>query len=386
MSVAGEGIRSKMLNTYYRVRDGYFIAFPAPHELQIRTSHGAESLVRIAMAEGERWAESFFSALDGMRTLGELIDVVPAEHVESVLKIVAALRREHLLESESPFRPQDEAHDWLRRLMGTRYPVRDWYEQVLQDASILVLGAGVLGSRVAGALVQMGTGTVTVADALPLSAQDLQTAPLFLGAAVGESRSEALARQLKQLGHGTVVEGVQPPPWEDATAWQQLMEGRSLVIVAEDSYRPRLLRHVNALALEMGVRWSMVLVDGWDVFVGPTFLPQQTGCLTCWEQQQRRALRLPDVQDHYVDFLAREEHTAAFLGSPQFADVAAGLLTSDIWNLLGILTQRVEDQSSLTLGRQLHMQMRSFDAKLIQLVKEPRCATCTAERIGREHR
>ncbi|MBL0386963.1 ThiF family adenylyltransferase [Tumebacillus sp. ITR2] len=382
--MSGAGIREQLQKLFIKVRDGYFFTFPEPHELQVRTGHTLESRVRVSMGEGERWAQTFFTSLNGERPLGELITVVPADYQDHVLSVVVALWRENLLvSSEQPF-AQGEAleGDWLRRLMGPRFPVRDFYEEALRDAAVLVLGAGVLGSRVAASLVQLGTGTVTVADSQAVTELDRMSAPLYVGAEVGEARRDALLRPLKQLSRASAVDAVEQPETEESEAWRELVQKHTMVIVAEDSYRPALLQRVNETAVAQGVRWSMLLLDGWDVYVGPTFFPGQTGCYACWEQQRKRLMAAPDSYERYVNALIRKTQEPLFHGSPQFADVAAGMLTSDLLNLLGILPQRVEMQSSLTLGRQLHFDMRTFEAKLTNLIKEPRCATCQPKQGG----
>lgn len=371
-----EGFRTLLLNSYYKLRDGYFFTFPESHELQVRHVHWGESLARVGAPEGESWLQDVFGELDGTRTMREIMVNVPEERHEDCLKMLAALRRSFLTESPTPI-PDERSWSerWLPHLMGTRHTARHFYERELAEANILVLGAGMIGSRLATGLVQLGAGHVAVADGQAVTADDRFHSLAYAYAELGLMRAEALADSLNRIA-GT--ERASGHVWEaqDHERLCRLIEGRTLVLVAEDAFAPGLYEQVNRAAVERGITWSMIVIDGWNVHVGPTFLPGRTGCYHCLEGDRRSRMVSPVSYDRYVEHLVQNGVQAALSISPTFADMAAGMLASDVPNIVGNMPQRIESESSLTLGRQMQMDMRTFDAALHEVIKQPRCAVC----------
>lgn len=363
-----------LLNSYYKLREGYTFFFPLPNEMHIRMNHLGESLVSLKNTEGEMWASDFFGGLDGTKTIAELIGVVPEVRQEDVLRVIAALRRDFLVESQEKIESGDESKRWLRHLMDTRRSARAYYETSLADARVTVIGAGSLGSRIATGLVQLGIGEITVTDCRKVSREDRMQSPAYVQAAEGQARADALAKFLDCLSQGKNVRALELATY-DRQELERLMEGQSLVVLAEDAYRPDLYQIVNEAAAKAGIRWTTVLIDGWDVYVGPTILPGATGCHACFHTHRRREKKLGASFDRYAEYLAEGGEAPVHI-HPAFADVAAGMLVSDLPNLIGQMPAMIEEESSLTLGRELHLKMRTFDASLQRVAKEPRCPVC----------
>jgi len=369
-----EDFRHHLLNSYYKLREGYYFIFPQPNEMQIRMNHLGESLISVKNTDGEQWASDFFGSLDGSRTVAELIAVVPEARHEDVLRVIAALRRDFLVESKQSIPSGDEARGWLRHLMDTRRSARFHYESSLAHAEVLVIGAGSIGSRVATGLAQLGVGRITIVDRHKVSREDRMQSPVYVQAAEGEARADALAKFLRLMNDSASVQAREIAAY-DREELHSLIDGQSMVVVAEDAYRPDLYRLVNERTAELGIRWTTVLIDGWDVYVGPTFLPGATGCHHCFDTHRRREKNLRDSYDRYADYLAGDGAAPAYV-NPAFADVAAGMLVADLPNLIGNMPVMIEEESSLTLGRELHLKMRTFDASLQRVAHEPRCPVC----------
>ncbi|ASS75444.1 hypothetical protein CIG75_10970 [Tumebacillus algifaecis] len=371
-----EGFLTKLLNSYYMLRDGYFFSFPEAHEMQVRHIHWGDSLARIGAHVGETWLQEVFGEMDGTRTLQDMMSSVPDERREDCLKIAAALRRSFLIESPTPIADQRTREErWLPHLMGTRPTARFFYQEELAEANILVLGAGMIGSRLAAGLMQLGAGHVAVADGRTVTEDDHRHSMAYAFTELGEMRATALADSLNRMAG---VQRASGHDWQvrDEEGLHRLMEGRTLVLVAEDAFVPALYEAVNRAALERNITWSMIMIDGWNVQIGPTFLPGRTGCFHCLESDRRSRLANPASYDQYVKHLVDTDAQAVLSISPTFADVAAGMLASDVPNLVGNMPQRIETESSLTINRQLQMDMRTFDATLHPIVKKPRCAVC----------
>jgi bacteriocin biosynthesis cyclodehydratase domain-containing protein len=224
-------------------------------------------------------------------------------------------------------------------------------------------------------LIQLGAGHVAVADGRAVTEDDRRLSMAYAFASPGSMRAEALADSLNRMAGAKRSSG---HVWQirDREGLHHLMEGRTLALVAEDAFAPALYEAVNRAAVERNIPWSMIVIDGWNVYVGPTFLPGRTGCYHCLETDRRSRLANPLSYDRHVAHLLQSDVQEAVLASPTFADMAAGMLASDVPNLIGIMPQRIETESSLTLGRQLQMDMRTFDAALHPVFKQPRCPVC----------
>ncbi|XEC96278.1 ThiF family adenylyltransferase [Paenibacillus tarimensis] len=383
-------LRERLLRSYYRMKAGYEVV-DLGQEVQIRSKRWGEANVRLRPAADESWLFSFLCSLDGDRPLRELLEPVPEPSREECLKLVAALRREYLLETEFPSSPGSgaAAGDWSSRLFSLTMTAEHWYRSTLAGVHVLVVEAGALGSRVASGLVQLGVGSVTIADDRQVTHEDKRLSPAFAAASPGSPRSAELASYLNRISSISPEPAVIYTKPSDPASLGEAVKAADFAILASDVYSPRLAYEMNRLALQAGTRWTLILADGWDVYVGPTFLPGQTGCYRCLEDTLLSGSGTEGSFGAYREWLLEtgKGEERLFTGSPAFADTAAGLLLADLPNLLGVMPQRIEDESSLTLNRQLRIDFRTFDADLEPLIKLPRCECCGQRRpdyIGSE--
>jgi len=65
----------------------------------------------------------------------------------------------------------------------------------------------------------------------------------------------------------------------------QTIGGLDWIIAAQDSFEPEELAALNRAALQLGVPWSLVCFDGYEAWVGPTFVPGQTACFSCFRKR-----------------------------------------------------------------------------------------------------
>lgn len=360
------------LDKVYQLRPGYFFSFPKPHEMQIRLKSWGESLIWLRGREGEDWVSHFFSGLDGSHRLRELIQRVPREYHENVFKMLAALRPRFLIESTLSTTTRIEKR-W-QQILGVRATAMEEYQKALAEARVLIFGAGKLGSRFATSLAQWNPQQLMIVDDEKITRNDIEESPAYAFFEVGENRGEALAKTINRMAGRTLAEGVNLS-YEDLQGLRERIENSTHVFVAIDRYSPALYDKVNHIALEKKVRWSFLLVDGWDLYVGPTFFPEQSGCYHCLELTKKSDMQKPASYEAFRESLIRGEK-APDLCSPIAADLAAGFLAADAIHLFGLMPQRIEAEASLTIGRQLHVNLRTFDAYFHPMIKKPRCTVC----------
>lgn len=368
------------LTKRYRLRPGYFFSFPKPNQMQIRMNNWGESIIWIRDREEEHWVLDFFGGLDGRLTVEQLLDRVPAERHADVYKIVGALRSRFFREVADSSSDHWMEKRW-QQIWGARKTAMDVYRSALQEAQVLIIGAGVLGSRFATGIAQWNPSQITIVDKQEIQRDDIEMNPAFAYAEVGESRAEVLAKTLNRMAGNTVAQGMMVPQYDHKFLRERIVDSTH-VFVVEDGYAPDVYDQVNRIAVEEKVRWTLLLVDGWDLYVGPTFFPDQSGCYHCLEQAKRGEMKQAASYVAYRESLQGGQAKAPSLCSPMHADLAAGFLASDAIHLLGIMPQRIEEEASLTIGRQLRVNLRTFDALFYPMIKMPRCEVCGTAQKG----
>jgi molybdopterin/thiamine biosynthesis adenylyltransferase len=146
----------------------------------------------------------------------------------------------------------------------------------IRAASVLVVGAGGLGSPVIQYLAAAGIGTIAVVDGDRVDPTNLQRQVLFDEAAVGMRKVDAAAARGRSLNSDLTI--VPIATWLDAGNVAGLVEGHDLVIDASDNYATRLA--VNDAVAEVGISFIHGAAIRWDGLVAG-FDPSSGPCYRC---------------------------------------------------------------------------------------------------------
>ena len=155
----------------------------------------------------------------------------------------------------------------------------EWTEMAqlaLRDASVLVIGAGALGSPVALYLAGAGVGRLGIADDDAVELSNLHRQLLHFTPDLGVPKVESAAAKLRFLNPEIVVEPYQVRV--DASNAPGLIEGQDVVIDCSDSFETRYA--VNAACCAAGIDLIEGGVVGWNGLV-MTILPGRTACYRC---------------------------------------------------------------------------------------------------------
>jgi molybdopterin-synthase adenylyltransferase len=151
----------------------------------------------------------------------------------------------------------------------------EWSEAAqlaLREASVLVVGAGALGSPVAAYLAGAGVGRLGLVDSDSVEVSNLPRQPLHFTPDVGVAKAHSAAAKLRFLNPEVVVEPYQArfaPP---------MLEGADLVVDCSDSFETRY--EVNAACCAARVP----LVEGGVVGLAGLVMairPGETACYRC---------------------------------------------------------------------------------------------------------
>src|SRR4051794_9280017 len=142
----------------------------------------------------------------------------------------------------------------------------EWTETTqleLLDASVLVVGAGALGSPVALYLAGAGVGRIGLVDSDIVELSNLPRQPLHFTPDTGVPKVESAATKLRFLNPDIVIEAYQVRLDDENAAG--LVEGQDVVIDCSDSFATRYA--VNAACCEAGIDLVEGGAVGWGGMV-----------------------------------------------------------------------------------------------------------------------
>jgi ribosomal protein S12 methylthiotransferase accessory factor len=191
-------------------------------------------------------------------------------------------------------------------------------------------------------------------------------------AALWSSQDVAPVAAAQRLAERPVVVralGVEAGPFRDLlrSLRVQVAEEGAPDVVLTDSYLREELAELNAEALRGGRPWLLVKPSGRQVWIGPLFRPDKTGCWECL------ALRLRANSPVAAYVHGRNGHTAVVndrAGTPATAQVAAGLAANAVaaWVVRGEVPELEGQVQSLDVP--------SWRLRSHQLIRLPFCPAC----------
>lgn len=162
-----------------------------------------------------------------------------------------------------------ERHDRQRRLWGVEG------QALLQDATVLLAGAGGLGSEVGKNLALLGVKRITIVDLDKIELSNLNRHVFFSEKHVGKYKAEVLAQALEQLNpnveisfHNKMIQVLSKDPFSSADYF----------ISALDNIAARIFLNNTAVHLQ-----KPMIDGGAEGFIGhvQVVLPRSTPCLAC---------------------------------------------------------------------------------------------------------
>lgn len=172
---------------------------------------------------------------------------------------------------------QSEQHNrYSRQVRFT--PLGQKGQQHLTESTVLIVGAGALGSSSAETLVRAGVGKVIIADRDYVEWSNLQRQQLFTEQDAQDRMPKAIAaqRRLQQINSEVIIEA----HIADVTAdeMNDLAKGVDLIMDATDNFETRLM--INDISQKYNIPW---IYGGCVGSYGITFtiIPGVTPCLQC---------------------------------------------------------------------------------------------------------
>lgn len=151
-------------------------------------------------------------------------------------------------------------------------------QQGLARASVLIVGAGALGTGIAETLARCGVGRLILADRDYVEWSNLQRQQLYTEAdAISRMPKAAAAKaRLEQINSGVAIEAYVMDV--RAEELENLLPGVDLIMDGTDNFDTRLI--INDMAQKHGIPWIYGACVG-SYGITYTILPGETPCLNC---------------------------------------------------------------------------------------------------------
>jgi molybdopterin/thiamine biosynthesis adenylyltransferase len=195
------------------------------------------------------------------------------------LREIAAAAARALPDQPAPAAPPPLLTDNEMERYSRQLVLPEWSELAqlaLRDASVLVIGAGALGSPVALYLAGAGVGRIGIADDDIVEVSNLHRQHLHFTPDAGVPKAESAAAKLRYLNPEIIVEAYQVRV-EEANA-AGLVAGQDLVVDCSDSFATRYV--VNAACCAEGIDLVEGGVTGWSGLV-MSVRPGRSACYRC---------------------------------------------------------------------------------------------------------
>jgi bacteriocin biosynthesis cyclodehydratase domain-containing protein len=231
----------------------------------------------------------------------------------------------------------------------------------LRGATVVVLGAGGLGSWTMAGLACAGVGRIVAVDDDTIELSNLNRQVLYRASDVGRRKVDVAAEALGALNPELEIVPLARRV-RGAEDVRSVATGADFVVCTADWPVHEIGRWVNRACLELGVPHTSAGQFPPRVRIGPTFVPGRTACLECQEGAVRKGFPL---YDELVEHRRHHAPVAATLGA------ASGLIGSLL--AMEVIHWITGISEPATLGRGLVVDLRDFSNHWESVEPDPDC-------------
>ena len=294
--------------------------------------------------------------------------VIEEEELEDAEDLLSTLASQGFLSqaNESPI------VSYLNAIVGNN--------QDLDNVCIGIVGAGYLGSRVAGELAKIGVGQMQILDDrrvenVVVDQAQFNLPPTYIEK--GRPYVESLESHLSDLGYDHLK--AIKEPYHNQDALESLFSASNFVVTTSEVFSSHLFHTVDLVALSAEKSWMSAFMDGSEACIGPIYVPRETCCYNEFEIQSEATLSTQPSEYHtYKEEMSKNglySHQFAF---PPYASIAAGFVAGTTSSFL------LAGKSSL-IGRCFRINFEKPYVDYEEILKLPRSPASVDMRNGYKH-
>lgn len=152
-------------------------------------------------------------------------------------------------------------------------------QEAIAAASVAVVGCGGLGSMIGLYLAGAGVGAITLIDDDVVEVSNLHRQLAFRESDLDDSKSEALARQLRALNQNVVITAENYRFGSDSVYDAAILQGVDIVLDATDNLDAR--HHIEATTRELDLPWIMGAATRLHGQIAAFSSSREEGCYRC---------------------------------------------------------------------------------------------------------
>ncbi|WP_186806610.1 TOMM precursor leader peptide-binding protein [Rhizobium leguminosarum] len=162
------------------------------------------------------------------------------------------------------------------------------------------------------------------------------------------------------------------PYSDDEDLKRRLGTADFVIAVADDPIeRLRLFPKVNAISLSGGQQpWLCGYMDGHQAFIGPLFVPGETGCYRCLELREEQHLPYPEEFASFKQSLAHNKIVCAPDAPSSTLQVASGFITAEAQKAIARVGHPATFQTLVVID------LNYLETERHRLLRVPFCDTC----------
>ena len=158
----------------------------------------------------------------------------------------------------------------------------------------------------------------------------------------------------------------------------QISEEGEFGVVLTDEYLRTDLDAYNQKCLKQKKPWMIIKPVGLEIFIGPIFIPQKTGC---WQCLRDRYILNREVERFVMEKKGRKEpFTPSKANTPATLQTAYGIAAQEIANWI------VKEDEHPLKGKMISMDTRTWRTTHHALTRRPQCPVCGEQRGLKVHR
>lgn len=249
------------------------------------------------------------------------------------------------------------------------------YQNSLFKSKVLILGIGGTGSQALLLLVAAGIGNIVAVDFDEVEQSNLNRQLIFHDSDIGRSKARAAKERIEAFNPHINIETIHQKIG-NVDELCELMNNVDICLCCAD-VPPILIRSkINKASINTGtpVIYGGIYAD--HINIGPLVIPGETGCYQCWNESRKQ---LDRNYEYYFDYILNEEAQKqtsianVWLYGTTGASIAMGM-GGIVMDVIRYISGYAPPK---TLGKQLSMNLCSFEINEISWPKISTCPICS---------